>query len=127
MNMTLNIAHTIKHYALICAPPRHITLYTYTYVDLEQYLQPMPPQVLTLELPALFSTISFKKSMRWRGEASFSRPVRWVLALHGDTVLPLVWAGLRGGDSTRVLRNAQQPIATVGEGWGYMSMSCITT
>ncbi|MEW5302291.1 MAG: hypothetical protein WDW36_005092 [Sanguina aurantia] len=76
-------------------------------------------QVLTLELPALFGGISFKKSMRWRGEAAFSRPVRWLLALHGETVLPLVWAGLRGGGATRVLRNAQQPIAQVSSAEAY--------
>ena len=33
--------------------------------------------------------------MRWRGEQAFSRPVRWLLALHGGALLPLHFAGLQ--------------------------------
>lgn len=66
-------------------------------------------QVLTEELTGLVSSLSFKKSMRWNSEVAFSRPLRWLLALHGDTVLPLTYAGLQGGNVTRVLRNAAQP------------------
>ncbi|GIL97072.1 hypothetical protein Vretimale_2680 [Volvox reticuliferus] len=54
-------------------------------------------EVLTDELPALVGGLSFKKSMRWNGHGvSFSRPMRWLLALHGDTVLPFVYGGLKG-------------------------------
>ncbi len=70
-------------------------------------------QVLTDELPKLLAGLSFKKSMRWRGETAFSRPVRWLLALHGQTVVPAAWAGLRAGAATRLLRNADQPEAQV--------------
>ena len=61
-------------------------------------------QVLTEELPALIAGLSFKRSMRWNGKAAFSRPLRWLLALHGSTVLPFVYAGLRAGCRTRLLR-----------------------
>ena len=29
--------------------------------------------------------------------AAYSRPMRWLLALHGDTVLPFTYAGLQAG------------------------------
>ena len=59
----------------------------------------MPLQVLTEELPALVGGISFRKSMRWRRpEAAYSRPLRWLLALHGDVVVPFSYAGLQGGE-----------------------------
>lgn len=61
-------------------------------------------QVLTEELPALIAGLSFKRSMRWNGKAAFSRPLRWLLALHGSTALPFVYAGLRAGGRTRLLR-----------------------
>jgi glycyl-tRNA synthetase len=82
------------------------------------WLSPPPPprpQVLCAELPALLSALSFKKSMRWRGDTAFSRPVRWLLALHGSVQLPFVWAGLKAGSQTRLLRNASQPAALVGD------------
>ena len=43
--------------------------------------------------------LSFTRSMRWNGSTAFSRPVRWLLALHGSTVLPFSFAGLQAGGS----------------------------
>ena len=63
-------------------------------------------QVLSEELPAAIAGLSFKRSMRWNGKAAFSRPLRWLLALHGSTVLPFVYAGLRAGGRTRLLRTS---------------------
>lgn len=56
------------------------------------------PQVLTDELPGLVGSLSFKKSMRWNSDAAYSRPLRWLLALHGSVVLPFTYAGLQVGD-----------------------------
>ena len=54
-------------------------------------------QVLTEELGGLVGSLSFKRSMRWNGDTPFSRPVRWLLALHGSTILPFSFAGLQAG------------------------------
>ncbi len=55
-------------------------------------------QVLTEEVGALVGGLSFGKSMRWNGTgAAFSRPVRWLLGLHGETALPFSFAGLQAG------------------------------
>jgi hypothetical protein len=58
--------------------------------------------VLTEELPGLLASLTFRKSMRWRPEAAFSRPLRWLLALHGGAVLPLTYAGLQAGAGGRM-------------------------
>ena len=57
----------------------------------------------------MLAGIKFKGSMRWRGDAAFSRPLRWLLALHGQALVPLQYAGLTAGRATRVLRSAPQP------------------
>lgn len=42
--------------------------------------------MLTEELPGVLTKLAFPRSMRWQTEAAFSRPVRWLLALHGEQV-----------------------------------------
>ena len=79
-------------------------------------------EVLSEELPAVLSTIAFRKSMRWRGGAAYSRPLRWVLALHGSAVVPLSFAGLASGAVTRVLRNADQPEQIVHSADEYLNV-----
>lgn len=69
--------------------------------------------VLLEHIPAALKKISFKKSMRWSGEQSFSRPIRWIFAMHGDEVVPLSFAGLLGGSETRLLRNSDNPISRI--------------
>ena len=59
--------------------------------------RPWRLQVLTEELGGLVGALSFTRSMRWNSSTAFSRPVRWLLALHGSTVLPFQFAGLQAG------------------------------
>jgi glycyl-tRNA synthetase len=65
-------------------------------------------QVLTQELGGLVAGLSFKKSMRWNSSAAFSRPVRWLLGLHGQSALPFAFAGLQAGPSSQGLRSDGQ-------------------
>ena len=62
-------------------------------------------QVLTQELGGLVNGLTFKRSMRWNSSATFSRPVRWLLGLHGDTVLPFAFGNLQAGTTSRALRS----------------------
>ena len=53
-------------------------------------------------LPAVLAEvcgkIPFRKSMRWSdGDTPFGRPVRWLIALLGDTELSVEFAGVRSG------------------------------
>lgn len=62
-------------------------------------------EVLTETLAGLVAAIKFGKTMRWNHtNVAFSRPVRWLLALHGESPLPFAYAGLRAGNHTRSLR-----------------------
>lgn len=48
------------------------------------------------------ASIPFRKSMRWGdGDATFGRPVQWLVALFGEEVLDVRFAGLRSGRTTR--------------------------
>jgi len=61
--------------------------------------------VLLEALPTLTAAIKFDKSMRWNfTNVPFSRPVRWLVALLGDAVIPFEFAGLRADNKTHGLR-----------------------
>src|SRR5690606_630327 len=47
-------------------------------------------------------SMSFPKSMRWGGhDLRFIRPIRWIVFLYGDRVVPLELAGVSSGRVTR--------------------------
>lgn len=53
-------------------------------------------------LAGLIAGISWPKSQRWgSGHVTFSRPVRWLMALYGDEVMPVEYAGLVAGRISR--------------------------
>jgi len=61
--------------------------------------------VLSEAVPKLIASLRFDKTMRWNStNAAFSRPIRWLLCLHGDQVVPFEHAGLRSEKTTRGLR-----------------------
>lgn len=54
--------------------------------------------VLPQLLATLIGDIDWAKSMRWgTGSMRFIRPVRWMVALFGDEVVPVVFAGVEAG------------------------------
>ncbi|MFP6685301.1 MAG: glycine--tRNA ligase subunit beta, partial [Polyangiaceae bacterium] len=58
--------------------------------------------LLAEALASVTTSIPFRKSMRWGdGDLSFGRPVRWLLALFGDEVLPVSVGDIEAGRSTR--------------------------
>jgi glycyl-tRNA synthetase len=83
------------------------------------------PAVLAEVLPGLIASLRFDKPMRWNSSnVSFSRPVRWLLALHGEQVVPFEFAGLRAGDTTRGLRfrdPAEQRVNTPAEYFAFLA------
>lgn len=53
-------------------------------------------------LESVIEAISWPKSQRWDERSEqFSRPVRWLVALFGDEVVPVEYAGLTAGRTTR--------------------------
>ena len=62
-------------------------------------------EVLAEALPGLIAGLGFGKTMRWNASgAAFSRPIRWLLALFGDAVIPFAYADVASGSVTRGLR-----------------------
>ncbi|UWG96843.1 glycine--tRNA ligase subunit beta [Dehalobacter sp. DCM] len=50
----------------------------------------------------LITGLNFPKPMRWGDqEIRFARPIRWLVALFGDEVVPVTYAGLQSGRTTR--------------------------
>ena len=76
----------------------------YTVAIVRQEGRPTP-LVLSEALPGLIGALRFEKPMRWNStNVFFSRPIRWLLALYGDQVIPFEFAGVSSGNITRGLR-----------------------
>ena len=61
------------------------------------------------------------KNMRWNDpKLAFTRPIRWVLALWGDEVVPVQASSLTSDRVTRVLRTAQEPVVSVASAEAYL-------
>ena len=68
------------------------------------------PSLLATLIPNVISRIKFEKSMRWNASGvSFSRPIRWMVAMYGETVIPFQYAGVPSGSTTRGLRPNDSP------------------
>jgi glycyl-tRNA synthetase len=66
--------------------------------------------VLGEALPNFVAGIKFGKSMRWNDtDIAFSRPLRWLLALWGETVIPFEYAGVHSGSTTYGIRPYGSP------------------
>jgi glycyl-tRNA synthetase beta chain len=77
-------------------------------------------EVLPELLARLCTQVPFQKSMRWgAGDVAFGRPVQWLVALHGDVVVPFSFAGVESGRETlghRFLAPAPRAVP-VAEAW----------
>jgi glycyl-tRNA synthetase beta chain len=75
--------------------------------------------VLQELIPTLIGGLHFPKPMRWGElEMRFARPIRWLLCLFGNTVLPLNFAGLEANRYTyghRFLSNGKLAVNDAGE------------
>jgi len=53
-------------------------------------------------LPALVTSLTFPKNMRWGSyELRYVRPIRWLVALHGEEVVPFEITGVATGRTSR--------------------------
>lgn len=78
-------------------------------------------QVLTEVLAGVVTGLRSAKNMRWRDpQLAFTRPIRWLLALWGDQVVPVEVATLAAGRTTRVHRTAGTPIVEVADAESYL-------
>ncbi len=79
--------------------------------------------VLLEELPNLMKEIHFVKTMKWNESGvAFSRPIRWFVALLGETVIPFEYAGVTAGKTTRGLRPYGSPEIEISSADAYFDI-----
>jgi len=76
-------------------------------------------ELLAHSLPELIGTINWPKTMFWgaKGSARFIRPVRWIVALLDNTIVPFEFAGVASGNQSsghRRLGKARFPVTFNG-------------
>ncbi len=80
-------------------------------------------EVLSEMLPTLIGNLRFPLAMRWNAmQAVFSRPIRWLVALLGDAVVPFSVAGVASGRTSRGLRSLGSPALTVPAAQRYFAV-----
>jgi len=80
-------------------------------------------QVLTTLLPELMTSLRFQKSMRWNESGvAFSRPIRWLVALLGDAVVPFEYAGVPSGRTSRGSRPEGSPEFEIARAEDYLGL-----
>jgi glycyl-tRNA synthetase len=84
------------------------------------------PAVLADVLAKVAGSLRAAKNMRWNDpQLAFTRPVRWLVALWGDEIVPLAVSALLAGRETRVLRTAAQPVLSVASAETFMETLAI--
>ena len=80
-------------------------------------------EVLAEALPDLIANIRFAKSMRWRpgNPTTYSRPLRWLVALLDDQVIPFEYADLFSGRTSRGLRPDSSPAIEIPRAGDYVA------
>ncbi|MFN8491385.1 MAG: glycine--tRNA ligase subunit beta [Caldilineaceae bacterium] len=59
-------------------------------------------EVLPAICQALLDGLRFEMTMRWNSSnIAYPRPLRWIVALYGNAVIPFTWAGVASGNSSR--------------------------
>ncbi|MFN2244815.1 MAG: glycine--tRNA ligase subunit beta [Anaerolineae bacterium] len=78
-------------------------------------------EVLVGALPSLMEGLRFPRTIRWnQTNATFPRPLRWLVGLLGDQVIPFAYAGIPSGRSTRGLRPFGSPEIEIEQAGDYM-------
>ena len=86
--------------------PEDLTVETTPKGEYYTFLKKVPGRrtmdILAEALPGLILQIYFPKTMYWTGKGGprFIRPIRWIVALLGDEIVPFELAGVRSGTLT---------------------------
>jgi len=79
--------------------------------------------VLAELLPELLASIRFPHSMRWNSTGvSFSRPIRWYVALLEDVVIPFEYANIRSDRISRGIRSQGSPTISIPNARQYVRL-----
>lgn len=70
----------------------------------------------------ILTSLSFPKTMRWADyEFRFVRPIRWMVALFGDQIIPVKICGVKSGKFSMGHRFMQQSLKAAAESQGLLS------
>ena len=79
-------------------------------------------EILREALPELIASLHFNKPMRWNSSGiAFSRPIRWLLALLGEDLIPFNYAGVQSDKKTWGLRFYEPASFEITEPEAYFS------
>lgn len=95
-----------------------------TYVFAIKRVAGQPATAILPELlPRLIADIHFEKSMRWASDGvAFSRPIRWLVALLGEQVIPFRYARVESSRRSRGLRPAGSPTIEIPSAVSYFKL-----
>jgi glycyl-tRNA synthetase len=80
-------------------------------------------EVLSEALPGLIAGVTFGKNMRWNASGvGFSRPLRWLVCMLDDRVVPFEYAGLSSGRASRGPRPAGSPQVEIARAADYFAI-----
>jgi glycyl-tRNA synthetase len=80
-------------------------------------------QALSEALPGVITRLRFDKAMRWNSTGTtFSRPIRWLLAVHGEHIVPFQYGGLRSGRTSRGLRDTGTTELQIQDAQAYLEI-----
>ena len=80
-------------------------------------------EVMAKRLPGLIANLKVDRAMRWNASnVSFSRPIRWLLAMHGEHTIPFEYAGYMSGKVTRGLRFSDSEVVEINHPDEYFNL-----
>ncbi|MGD8475179.1 MAG: glycine--tRNA ligase subunit alpha, partial [Anaerolineae bacterium] len=78
-------------------------------------------EVLAEALPGLLDGLRFPRTIRWnQTNVTFPRPLRWLVGLLGDQLVPFAYADVHSGRTTRGLRPFGSPEIELARAGGYL-------
>jgi len=78
-------------------------------------------EVLSEALPGLIDGLRFPRTIRWnQTNVTFPRPLRWLVGLLGDQLVPFAYADVHSGRTTRGLRPFGSPEIELARAGGYL-------
>ncbi len=79
--------------------------------------------VLAEALPDVVASIRFDKSMRWNASnVTYSRPLRWLVALYGSQIVPFNYADVQSGRTSQGLRPLGSPPIEIDRAGNYADL-----
>ncbi|MDQ0218272.1 glycine--tRNA ligase subunit beta [Peribacillus cavernae] len=82
------------------------------YVHVNKFIKGQPSISLLPELKEMITSMSFPKNMRWADQdLRYIRPIKWIIALFGNKIIPLGITHVTSGNETRGHRFLGGPAA----------------